>query len=447
MRNVIMITTDQQQANAMGCLDNSYITPNLDRLAAGSIRYSTAVSTSAQCSPSRASWLTGKFPHQTGVYQIGHMLDPGEWGVAKAFSDAGYETVYFGKWHLGGSPKDHHFQIASYRQDPVELAGAKADPRYFSYRDAVTTAQAIHYLEDYAGTRPFFLNVNYYMPHPNVPEDYPFERIERYADWFPLERMPIPASFYRDDLSTKPSFQQERSRSGESKLDEELVRRDACHYRTMLALMDQYLGRLLDKLEDKGLLEETVILFTSDHGDMQGAHRLRLKGVLPYKELYQVPLLLRLPRMEGGRVIASPVSTAAIPGTLLEAAGLEVPGECQGGSLLPLLERDEPDGEEHVFFEHFAAYWGRHPFAGIQSQSWKYVLYLESGEEEMYDLALDPDELANVAFNPDVQEVRHRLRAKVEEWWSSTGAFTRQPKIDPNSNWGTGRAQNRGADR
>ncbi|WP_317957535.1 sulfatase-like hydrolase/transferase, partial [Paenibacillus chitinolyticus] len=159
MRNIIMISTDQQKANAMGCVDPSYYTPNLDKLVDRSIRFTGAISTSAQCSPSRASWMTGKFPHQVGVYQIGHMLDPQEWGIAKEFNRAGYETVYFGKWHLGLSPAHHEFQVTDYRTDGLELAGAQTDPRFHSNKDAVTTAQALNYLEDYDGSKAFFMKM------------------------------------------------------------------------------------------------------------------------------------------------------------------------------------------------------------------------------------------------------------------------------------------------
>ncbi|WP_159887800.1 sulfatase family protein [Paenibacillus puerhi] len=436
MRNVIMISTDQQRVDAMSCVDSSYRTPHLDRLVERSVRFTGAISTSAQCSPSRASWMTGKFPHQVGVYQIGHTLNPEDWGIAKEFNKAGYETVYFGKWHLGLSPADHEFGVTDYRTEGLELAGANPDPRFHSHKDAVTTTQALNYLEDYEGSRPFFMKLNWYMPHPDSPVDKPFELIGRYAEQFPPGEMPIPGTFYSDDLSGKPPFQRERSSSGESDLSEELVRRDAQRYRSMLALMDTYLGRLLDKLASKNMLDSTAILFTSDHGDMQGAHRLRLKGVLPYKELYNVPLILYVPGAEPKRrVIPDLVSTAAVTGTLLEAVGIPLPPECEGGSLLPALERTEPPAGEHVFFEHYKAYWGRHPMIGVQTPEWKYVYYLEDDLEEMYDLQNDPDEIDNAAGRPEVEEIRVSLRQLVEQWWTSTGGFSKQAIVDEESTW------------
>ncbi|MDQ1913830.1 sulfatase-like hydrolase/transferase [Paenibacillus sp. GD4] len=436
MKNVIMISTDQQRIDAMSCMDPSYHTPNLDRLVDRSVLFTGAISTSAQCSPSRASWMTGKFPHQVGVYQIGHTLDPKGWGIAKEFNKAGYETAYFGKWHLGLSPADHDFAVTDYRLDGLELGGANDDPRFHSNKDAISTTQALNYLDDYCGSKPFFLKLNWYMPHPDTPVDKPFELIERFAEQYPLEQMPVPNTFYSDDLSGKPPFQRERSSKGESELTEELVRRDAQRYRSLVALMDTYLGRLLDRLEEKGMMEHTAILFTSDHGDMQGAHRLRLKGVLPYKELYNVPMIVYVPWVQSKRkVIPDLVSTAAVTGTLLDAAGIPLPEECEGGSLLPVMERSEPLTGEHVFFEHYKAYWGRHPMVGIQTSRYKYVYYLEENLEEMYDLVNDPDEVRNIAGQPQIEEQRAELRQRAVAWWEATGGFSREPIIDQESGW------------
>ncbi|CAN7744891.1 sulfatase-like hydrolase/transferase [Paenibacillus sp. LjRoot56] len=439
MKNVIMITTDQQNLDAMGCVNPSYYTPNLDMLVERSVRFTGVISTSAQCSPSRATWMTGKYPHQVGVNNIGHVLDPKEWGIAIGFNQAGYETVYLGKWHLGLSPADHKFQITDYREDGFELGAANPNPRYHSHKDALTTTKALNYLEDYDGSKQFFMALNWFMPHPNVPVDGPFERIESYVEQFPQEAMPVPGSYYLDDLSSKPAFQLKRSRTGESNLTEELVRRDAQHYRSMLKLMDENLGRIMEKLEAKGLLDSTAILFTSDHGDMQGAHKLRLKGVLPYKELYNVPVILHVPWANPARkVIPDLVSSSAVTGTLLDAVGIEVPAECEGGSLMPHLALAQPPSEQLVFFEHYMAYWGYHPFRGAQTPEWKYVYYYEEDTEEMYNLQLDPDELVNVAGKPEAEEARRSLRQAVDTWWEATGALSRPTIQDTVNKWGEG---------
>ncbi|WP_226527241.1 sulfatase-like hydrolase/transferase [Metabacillus niabensis] len=434
-KNILFITTDQQQFDAIGN-SGTYYTPNLDKLSEMGVTFTKHIVTSAQCAPSRATWMTGRYPHQVGVNIIGHMLDPQDENIAYSFNDAGYETVYFGKWHLGGRPSDYGFKVTDYRTDGVDLSGANESHQYFSNKDAHTTAQTINYLDEYSGKDPFFMHVSWYMPHPNQPETGPFEDVSAFDDRFKKSDMPVPNSYYKDDLSTKPAHQQIRAQSGESKLTEELIREDARKYRKLVSLMDRNLGKILEKLEEKMLLDHTMILFTSDHGDMQGAHRLRLKGVLPYKELYHVPLIMYLPWISSKRkVIGDLTSSASLSGTMLDAAGVPLP-ESFYPSLLPLLDEETENPEAHVFIEHYKAYWGQHPLRGIQTENYKYVYYYEDNIEEMYDLQNDPDELKNICNDTQYKSIKQKLKDKVDDWWAKTGALSKEPIVDPESTWG-----------
>ncbi|WP_167859027.1 sulfatase family protein [Paenibacillus cymbidii] len=428
--NLLWIMTDQQQSRAIGCLDASYKTPNLDALAACSIRFDKHITTCAQCTPSRATWMTGRFPHQVGVNQLGHALSADQPTVAKELLKAGYETAYFGKWHLHTPLDEHGFTVTDGPVgDDLDYGGGNAeDERAYSHIDAVTTAKAMNYLRRIDGNKPFFAVVSWNSPHPG---DGPFELIGRFANEYPLESMPVPASFTSDDLSKKPAHQLARATIGESALDERTVRVDAQKYRTMIQLMDWHLGRILELLEQRGLRENTVILFTSDHGDLQGAHRLRLKGVVPYKELYEVPLLLHIPgRSDNSGVVHRLTSSAAVPGTLLDIAGVKIPSSFEGGSLLPLIDSAESmsvQENDFVFFEHYRAYWGFHPFRGIQTPAWKYIYYYHDNWEEMYHLAEDPDEVRNQADDPRWAQIKAQLRRLVDDWWEETGALSVEP--------------------
>ncbi len=431
-KNIIFITTDQQRVDAMGNRKN-YYTPNLDKLSNMGIKFTNHIVTSAQCTPSRATWMTGRYPHEVGVNIIGHMLDPEDENIAYTFNDGGYETVYFGKWHLGGKPSDYGFRVTDYRADGIDLTGANQNPNYYSYQDAHTTAQTLNYLDDYNREDPFFMHVSWYMPHPNQPGKGPFEDISAFNDRFEKNDMPIPLSYYKDDLSTKPVHQQKRAQSEESQLPEEVVREDAKKYRKLVSLMDRNLGKVLDKLEEKKLLENTMIVFTSDHGDMQGAHRLRLKGVLPYKELYHVPLLVYLPWVSSKREeVRELTSSASLAGTMIDAAGINIPPSFSP-SLLPLLDKEQP--ESHVFIEHYKAYWGQHPFRGIQTEQYKYVYYYDDDIEEMYDLRNDPDELLNISSESSYDSIKKNLRDMVDDWWIKTGGLSKEPIIDSKSDW------------
>jgi choline-sulfatase len=193
-------------------------------------------------------------------------------------------------------------------------------------------------------------------------------------------------------------------------------------YRTMVARVDAFVGRLLDALDDRGIREETVVAFVADHGDMQGAHGLAKKGCLPYEEVLRVPFLLDVPgRTPSREVVPDLVSLAALPGTLADAAGVDASFE--GGSVLDALDRAERpaavgDGER-VFFEHRHAYWGSHPLRGVRTPDWKYVEYLGDEGEELYHLAADPGETENLAG--ERPEAETRLRGLVEDWWEHTG--------------------------
>ena len=425
--HVLFVICDQMQNQRMGVVDPVAFTPALDRLAREGVRFSHLYCSNPQCVPSRVSLQTGLYPHEAGVMIIygfhGHTahLSGEERTVGQELRDAGYTTAYFGKTHFGiGLGKlgyDHGGN--------EHVAGGNPA------KDRAYTDQALAFLEGHDVRQPLFLTVSLHSPHPA------FERVDAFAEHYPLERMRLPESYYKDDLSGKPPFQRQHAVDGHHGTGAEAALRDELfRYYTMISHVDHLFGELRAAFEAKGMWEDTVVLFTADHGDMMGAHRTRLKGTLPYEELYRVPCLMRLPGgSHAGRVVDSLAVNTALPGTLMAAAGLPVPAAFRGGSLLPLLERPAsapPPAEEEIFFEHYGAYWGLHPLRGIRSrrhgpdgvQEWKYVRYYGPDDtEEMYDLAADPHELVNLAADGRraVAAVRADLSARVERWWAATG--------------------------
>ncbi|WP_276256563.1 sulfatase family protein [Halomontanus rarus] len=411
--NVLLLCTDQQQARALGVADETFETPHLDRLAADGVRFTECYTTSPQCSPARSSLVTGQFPHQTGLYSLwggyGGPLDPALPSVGRHFRNAGYRTVYIGKWHLGGGDPVSHLQ--SFGWEETANAHTVANPPEGTPADTTTRDEAVTFLSAYDGEEPFFLTASFNLPHPGFYEDPGF------AHWYDREDVPMPKSF-ADDLSDKPAFHRERSR--ELDLDEEAVRDMRYRYRTMTSRVDDHVGRILDELSAQGLREDTIVVFTSDHGDMQGAHRLSLKGVVAYEELLRVPLLVDVPDRDTARnVIPDLVSWTAIPGTLLDAAGLPYDA-FEGGSVLPALDRDAPPVDEQVFFEHKAAYWGHHPYRGVRTREWKYVENMLDERDELYHVATDPHELHNLSGAPSYENAEAALRSAVDEWWDRT---------------------------
>jgi choline-sulfatase len=409
--NVLCIVTDQQQARALGAVDDSYDTPALDALAGSGTLFANAYCTHPQCSPSRSSLVSGQFPHQTGVYTLpywgGYPMPEDATSVGRAFREAGYDAVWTGKWHLGSD------NVAGLGWEEADPAPDERDDDEVDSRvgmDAVTADRAEAYLE--GADEPFFLTASFRLPHP------PYLVAEEVADRYDRASVPIPDSYYHDDAD-KPDYHRERRAHWD--LSEEDVRQMGYEYRTMVSQVDAYVGQLLDALEREGLREETVVLFTSDHGDLTGAHGIGKKGALPYEELLRVPLIVDVPWIEGPDCVSDLVSLAAVPGTMLDAAGLGV-DDFEGGSLVPHL-RGEPGGAggNRVFFEHKYAHWGEFPFRGVREGDWKYVEYLDRDDEELYHLGEDPSELHNRAGDPAFDEVTARLRGAVENWWDRTG--------------------------
>ncbi|MFC6723402.1 sulfatase [Halobium palmae] len=425
--NVLFVITDQHQARALGAVDDSFHTPALDELAADGTLFTNAYCTHPQCSPSRSSLVTGRYPHQTGVRTLANWgpyeLDPASNSVGRTLQDAGYETTWIGRWDLGAeNVTDLGWEFTR----NVDVTGSQGDEALA--RDRTTVTEANRYLRGYDGDDPFFLTASFNLPHPVFFED------EAFRDLYDRDEVSLPAN-YDDDLSTKPAFHRERAEQPECRLTPEETREIRYRYRTMVSRVDAYVGEILETLREEGLYDDTVIVFTADHGDMQGAHRLNKKGVVAYEEILRVPLVVRHPSLESPRDrIPDLVSTAAVPGTIVEAADEPLPEAFEGGSLLPAMRRSEPPAAERVFFEHNLAYWGHHPYRGMRTPKWKYVEYLADDTGELYDLTEDPGEMRNLYGESDYDGVVADLASDLEEWWRATGgdaaAWADEPAVD-----------------
>lgn len=409
--NVVLLITDQQQAQALGAINDSYETPHLDELAADGTVFTGCHCTYPQCSPSRSSLVTGQYPHQTGMYTLTGWspgpLDTDLPSVARSFQQAGYETVWGGgRWDLG---TENITDFGWRYTRNVDVTGTPGPAG--AARDEITMEESVDYIRHHGTEDPFFLTASFNLPHPE------FFEAEKFTDRYHRDSVPIPENF-EDDLSDKPAFH--RQRASDLDLTQQDVREIGYQYRTMVSLVDDYIGRILRELEAQGIRDETIVLFSSDHGEMLGAHGLSKKGVLAYDEILRVPLIVDIPDRQSERErIPDLVSNAAIPGTLLDAAGLPYDA-FDGGSLLPALDRSAPPENDAVYFEHKYAYWGEHPYRGVRTADWKFVEYLTDDTDEFYHIAEDPLELDNLAGTPAVSANETRHRELVQEWWDRT---------------------------
>jgi arylsulfatase A-like enzyme len=238
--------------------------------------------------------------------------------------------------------------------------------------------------------------------------------------------MELPETFYSESFAGKPAFQQDHANDGRhGAVDEGSTREELSQYYSMIATMDEHCGQVAAEFKRMGMWDNTIVLFFSDHGDMMGSHRMRLKGTLPYDELYRVPGIVKLPgSAERSRsVVDDLVSSVQLAGTLVKAAGLPEEEVFAHGDFLGVLHRDDqPPAQKGVFFEHYAAYWGTHPFYGIRTTDYKYIRYYGvDATEEMYHLATDPTEIRNVAEDEAYSSKRRELADLTDTWWQTTG--------------------------
>ncbi|MBA2277647.1 MAG: sulfatase-like hydrolase/transferase [Chloroflexia bacterium] len=423
--HILLFLCDQMQYGRQGRVDSTASTPNLDRLADEGVFFTHMHAANGQCVPSRASMQTGLYPHEAGVMIIygfhGHTarLTGALPTVGHVFRDAGYTTAYFGKAHFGASLECLGYQAGE------EVPSAEKHGGLHSATDRAIVDAALACLADHDPASPLFLTVSLHQPHP------PFECVETFADRIPRDEIELPRSFTEDDLADKPVFQREHAADTKHGAhDPDLARDELFTYATMIAHVDSLFGEVRAAFERKEMWDDTAAVFTSDHGDMMAAHRMRLKGTLPYDEIFRVPFILKQPATASPpprHTIDDLAVNVALPGTLIELAGLPLPPAFRGGSLLTTMRRDARSPSETIFFEHYGAYWGLHPFRAIRTRDaqggeWKLVRYYgpDEGERELYDLAGDPDEIHNRAGDPVLADVQADLERRVDDWWKRT---------------------------
>jgi arylsulfatase A-like enzyme len=451
-RNIVMIVGDQERADVLGCYGGPCRTPAIDALAAEGVRFETCLAPTAICSPTRASFLTGLYPHGHGILNNTHERDalrvelaPGVVTWPQLLRDAGYRLGYVGKWHVGrGRPQDFGFHDVVAAQDVVAGANDEAiveseprllDPVYARYprgrlliagvdprpveasetrRDADA---AIGLLRRYAELEtPFALRLDFEGPH------HPYMPPGEFAGLFdPGSIDPWPN--FDEDLSTKPAAQrrliEQRGVAGWSWADWQPV---VARYFGFVSYIDFEIGRVLAALEETGLAASTVVIHTADHGDMTGSHGGQFnKGPLMYDEVCKVPLIVRDPRSSSARgVCEAPVSSPALMPTILDFAGVPVPPGLHVGSLVPAIREPASipsDGAAHA--EYHGDEWGLYSMRMIRTKTAKYV-YSPHGTDELYDLEADRYERVNRDSDAAYASLRSELRARLSDWMIET---------------------------
>jgi len=401
--NVVYVFADQMRACAMGCMGNAQIiTPNLDRLAGEGLLVTNAISCQPVCSPYRAQLMTGRYSHATGMIHNDIRLPDGETVISELMKKAGYATGYVGKWHLAG-----------YRKNPVDAKSRRgwdfwavrncshrhSKPEYWlndsakpvrvpGWEPEVQTDLAVEFIKKKSGA-PFCLFLSFGPPHN------PYEAPAKYVDMYKGRK-----------LVHRPNVPE-----GDTK--------NLLQYYAMTTSLDVCVGRVMDALKAAGVAEDTILVFSSDHGDMLGSQGHRLKQ-RPWEESINIPFILRYPRdVKAGQRRDWIVASVDVMPTLLGLCDIPVPKGVQGRDCSATFRGESRSERDAAFLFNVSRGGGPGTdWRGIRTKEWTYAHHF-SGDWVMYDLKNDPYQLKNLvddpAFAPKKRELRARLEAMRKE--------------------------------
>lgn len=424
--NILLIINDQQTAEAMSCAGNKWVkTPHMDRLAGHGTRFTKAWCAQPLCVPSRAAMLTGKYPHQVGA-PINVHEKKGYWGddikvMGKIMKDAGYETGYVGKWHVPiptKSVEKHGFDyiVNTERGD---------------WQDASIPADCAKFMKKQKGDKPFFLVASFINPH-DICEWARGQalRMDEIGNPPALEDCP-PLPDNLEIPEGEPTFLRKMHLKSPKQYptvgwEDNRWREYQWAYYRLIEKVDGYIGRVLESLERNGHLDNTIIVFVSDHGDGNGSHRLNQKQVL-YEEATNVPFIVSHLSKGQKRVNNTTLVNTGldlIP-TFCEYAHVEIPKELDGVSVKKYVEEVEKSGRTYLFAEtEFAQ--GTKSFGSkgraVRNQQYKYVVY-NKGEnrDQLFDLKNDPGEMNDLSENKEFDKIKKELKEQLVNWQKKTG--------------------------
>ncbi len=443
--NILFVLSDQLRRDALGCYgDPDARTPHLDAMAAQGVRFDAACSTYPVCVPYRFTLMTGHYAHSRQVPAIFWRLSPSERTLADAFNDAGYQTAYIGKWHLGGGlgtrvmktpvPRDlqgrwqtfagfelrnNYFDNVYFENDdptPIPIAGYQTDG-LFDRLDHFLSHQR-------RDDRPFAAVLSVEAPHPRFEAPPDLE-----AQWRQRE-IRLPPNYLADDPAAARAF--EACAAPPRSPDPQRVLRHRKTYYAMVENLDQNVGRMMRRLGELGLERDTIVVFTADHGELGGSHNLTDKQ-FPYEESVGTPLIVcgAACGVATGRRVAAPTCTEDLFPTLLDLAGVAADASLPGRSLAPLIRGEaeslDRDGVMLQFVGEMRAnlpFYER-PWRAMRSERYKYTVIggQATGLQpwQLFDLGEDPYELHDLIDDPAYRAVAADLHARLARRMHETG--------------------------
>lgn len=461
-------------------------TPNIDRLASEGVLFRQAFVENSLSTPSRACLMTGLYSHQNGQRRLDKGIDTTKVFFSELLHEAGYQTAVVGKWHMQCEPKGFDYYHVLWDQGDYynpEFKSPQSNGQYVreeGYATTLTTDHALHFLEERDKDKPFCLLVHHKAPHRNWMPD------SKYLNLYEDVEFPYPDTFYDDyetrceaahqqemriadnmtlvydlkvdELKQTEAYQKEWGRGmWDASLDrmtaeqrdawmaaytpsnEKFIRQNLKgdellkwkyqrylrDYLRCIKTIDDEVGRLIDYLEKEGLMDNTIIVYTSDQGFYMGEHGWFDKRFM-YEESFRTPLIVRFPHAEKrGIACDAMVQNIDYAPTYLTAAGVAVPESMEGTSLLPLQNGEKPSDWREDLYYHYYDYPAIHQVQrhdGVRDSRYKLIhFYGEQGEvncNELYDLQQDPNELKNVYGQAEYADVQTRLQKRLEQYRS-----------------------------
>lgn len=467
--NIIFIMSDDHAYQALSCYDGSLNqTPNIDRLAEGGLIFRNSFVCNSICAPSRASLLTGKFSHSNGQFDNRIRFDSSQLTFPKLLQESGYETAIIGKWHLKSQPTGFDYwnvlpgQGHYYNPDFIRMGKRE---RVEGYVTDLITDFSLEWLDKRNKNKPFCLMVHHKAPHRTWMPD------STHFALFKEEKFPLPSNYFDDyngrmaareqkmsiikdmdlvyDLkmfdeegevpstrrewylpmldrmneSQRKAWDREYNEKTKAFKNADLKGEDLAiwkfnrylaDYLKCIASVDDNVGRILDYLEQTGLNENTIVVYTSDQGFYLGEHGWFDKRFM-YEESLRMPLIVKLPGNSKPREIIQLVQNIDFAPTFLDLAGIQIPEEIQGASLLPLMEGgNSEDWRESIYYHYYEYPGGGHSVKrhyGIRTTGYKLIHFYDDIDTwELYDLEQDPGEMNNLIADPDCSEIFEELK-------------------------------------
>jgi arylsulfatase A-like enzyme len=469
MPHILLLMTDQHRADCIGADGNSVIrTPHLDRIAREGVRFEHAYSSTPTCTPARAALLTGLSPWNHGMLGYGRIAPRYAFEKPRAMREAGYYAIAVGKQHYAPMRNGHgyermvldeHCEEGNGPQAVVHPDAERADYEAWFWSEAPaldphttgiwwndyrarafalperlhptrwTGDTAVNFLKGYQGSRPFFLKVSFIRPHS------PYDPPERFMKLYQDAALP--------DARVAPWAERYAARNSSGtdiwrgRLSTDEIRRARQGYYGSVSFVDEQIGRILEALEKRGWMDETLILFTSDHGDMLGDHNLWRKSYA-YEPSARIPMLLRWPAAGRGKLAAQPVELRDVLPTLLDVAGKPAPRPLDGRSLLAAARGAE--WRPFLDLEHDVCYSPENHWNALTDGRWKYIFHAQDGREQLFHLERDPHEMSDLAGDAahagELRQWRQRLVEHLAvrgESWVAGGKLLPRPKGQPYS--------------